>query len=102
MAVKLYTATVDTTPKTLATLTVTVANMVLARIDQPVTVKIQVPTGGQAVFIGDSTVTSGNGYSIAVGATELFKFRNIDELNGLFLVVAGTTQAVRILSYLGE
>lgn len=107
MAVKSYAVTVDTTAKTLATLLGSApTNSGLGNANQPVVVEIQVPSAGQSVYVGDSAMTSAgaaaNNYAIATGTGRVFKFRSAAEADSMFLVVAGTTQGIRVLTYLGD
>lgn len=60
------------------------------------TVKVQNPTLGQIVYIGDSTVTAtAYGYAIAVGAEASFVIADGESLYG---IVAATTQVVNVLA----
>ena len=90
-------ATVTTTP----TLLVSAVN---ATVTNPKYVTIQVPTGGQAVFIGGATRTgaaplggasytlsTANGLSLATPSTTTFTLVGGDDI---YAVVAATTQAV--------
>lgn len=58
-------------------------------------VKVQVPTGGQTVFLGGSDVTTVNGYAVATG-TEAHEL-TLGRGEILYGIVAATTQAVRVL-----
>jgi len=60
-----------------------------------VRVRVQVPSGGQTVYLGGSDVTVANGYAVATGAEshELVLARG----EALYGIVAATTQAVRVI-----
>jgi len=59
------------------------------------TILVQNPTGGQAVFIGGSGVTTASyGYKLAIDSTITIEL-NQDE--ALYAVVAATTQSVAVL-----
>ena len=63
---------------------------------QEVNVRVQNPTGGQVVFLGNSAVTaSAYGYSLAVAGEVLITLKNGESLYG---IVAGTTQVVNVLA----
>lgn len=55
---------------------------------------ISVPTGGQIVFLGPSTVTSSNGYGVAVGTSKDFLIPPGQVLYG---IVPATTQITHVL-----
>ena len=60
-----------------------------------VKVKVQVPTGGQTVYLGGSDVTVANGYAVATGAeSHEFTLARGEVLHG---IVNATTQAVRVI-----
>lgn len=55
---------------------------------------IKNPTGGQTVYIGDSTVTTSNGYALEAGDVLPLDLRPNDRVYGR---VAATTQTVGVL-----
>ncbi len=98
---------IRSTSKTVTTTPTSIVTSTGATSANPKRVVIQVPTGGQAVFIGgvtrtgsDSnggasyTLSTTNGLSLASPSTTSFDLWHDDEL---YAVVAATTQAIIVL-----
>ena len=81
------------TAPTVTTTATVIASGAAGTAHYPCAVGIQVPEGGQTVYVGGPDVTSSNGWAVAAG-TEFFIDVAGEDVYG---IVAATTQAVRVL-----